>query len=776
MWKLKNITAKNICAFRDMNYSPKQGCTTLIFGHNMDNNAQGSNGSGKSALIEAIAIGLTGDSLRKVKADEIINDAAEEAVIIVTLSNPELGQMTINRKLFRTQPQAISVMLQTGSYDTDIEEIKLSSVLEYNKYILDMLGLTKDDIFSNFILSKHKYSSFLNASDREKKELINRFSNGQKVDESIEALHTDMDEVKNRLYKAEKDMASCQGRVEAINEQIVIAKSEYERKELRKAESIAAHEESIANYRSKIRQANSRITELCSILSGQDKLDQILRDMEDDPQMNIADAHRKIAELLPQYGVAPIANYANENNTLSKELDDCQTKAANTTSTLRSYEKDVNRAIKDHADLVEQYRMAEAAHGPRIKVLEAAITEAQQLISVLEAEGTKTREQINSLNRDLDSANQRLAGVIVCPKCHHKFLLDSETPIADLRKEVQAIERKLYRVKRTEEENSKKSQDAYTTVSTNRKELRTIDSESEQLSKDVSNALKCLNNLKGTVSTLNKDLTTENNRVSAIEQRINNLRQTLFDDAFAKLDAATKKVESEQESLETDIAAWKGSIETYQEAIETLKNTSIDDAINELESKKEEYIKTLNAAIFKKESVESELTELIAQETRFSDFKTHLANSKIEALSQITNEFLEAIESDLRIALSGYTLLRTGKIRDKISISVLRDGIDCGSFAKMSQGEQCRANLASILALHKLTNVNCQDGKGLDLLILDEILDATDEAGLASMFDALNALQITAMIVSHGLIHESYPHRITVTKQNGISTLSDEEP
>lgn len=776
MWKLKNITAKNICAFRDMSYSPKQGCTTLVFGHNMDNNAQGSNGSGKSALIEAIAIGLTGDSLRKVKADEIINDAADEAVITVILSNPELGQMTINRKLSRTQPQAISVMLQTGPYDTDTEEIKLSSVLEYNKYILDMLGLTKDDIFSNFILSKHKYSSFLNASDREKKELINRFSNGQKVDESIEALHADMDEVKNRLHTAERDMAACQGRVEAINEQIVTTKSEHERKESRKAESIAAHEESIANYRSKIRQAKSRITELGSILDGQDKLDQILRDMEEDPKMSVADAYREIAALLPQYGVAPIANYANENDALNKELADCRKKAANTATTLKSYENDVNRAAKTHAELAEKYRKADAAHGPRIKVLEAAITESQQLISELETEGKKTRDQINSLNRDLDNVNQRLAGVIECPKCHHKFLLDSETPVEDLRKEAQAIERKLYRVKRTEDENSKKSQDAYTTVSTNRKELRAMDNESEQLSKEVSNALRCLNNLKGTVSTLNKDLTTENNRVAALEQRINNLRQALFDDAFAKLDAATKKAESEQESLETDIAAWNGSIETYQEAIENLKNTSIDDAIKELESKKEEYTKALNAAISKKESIESELAELTAQEARFSDFKTHLANSKIEALSQITNEFLEAIGSDLRIALSGYTLLRTGKIRDKISISVLRDGIDCGSFAKMSQGEQCRANLASILALHKLTNVNCQDGKGLDLLILDEILDATDEAGLASMFDALNALQITAMVVSHGLIHESYPHRMTVTKQNGVSTLSDDEP
>ena len=40
--------------------------------------------------------------------------------------------------------------------------------------------------------------------------------------------------------------------------------------------------------------------------------------------------------------------------------------------------------------------------------------------------------------------------------------------------------------------------------------------------------------------------------------------------------------------------------------------------------------------------------------------------------------------------------------------------------------------------MHKLTNVNCDDDKGLDLLILDEILEATDEQGLSNIFDALN--------------------------------------
>ena len=78
-----------------------------------------------------------------------------------------------------------------------------------------------------------------------------------------------------------------------------------------------------------------------------------------------------------------------------------------------------------------------------------------------------------------------------------------------------------------------------------------------------------------------------------------------------------------------------------------------------------------------------------------------------------------------------------------------------------------------MLALHKLSNVNCEDGKGLNLLVIDEILDCTDEAGLANVFKALNDTQVTALVVSHGNIAENYPNRLVVTKQNGVSSINE---
>ena len=172
-----------------------------------------------------------------------------------------------------------------------------------------------------------------------------------------------------------------------------------------------------------------------------------------------------------------------------------------------------------------------------------------------------------------------------------------------------------------------------------------------------------------------------------------------------------------------------------------------------------------------KTEVEKRLRVYQEQEQRFTQFKTYLANSKIEALGQVTNEFLTNIGSDIRIRFAGYTVLKTGKVREKISISLLRDGVDCGSFGKFSAGEAARANLATILAMQKLVNGNCVGDKGLDLLVLDEILEAVDEEGLSSMFSALNKLGITALVVSHGNVAEGYPHKLLITKENGESKI-----
>ena len=73
--------------------------------------------------------------------------------------------------------------------------------------------------------------------------------------------------------------------------------------------------------------------------------------------------------------------------------------------------------------------------------------------------------------------------------------------------------------------------------------------------------------------------------------------------------------------------------------------------------------------------------------------------------------------------------------------------------------------------MQKLVNSNCEGDKGLDLLVLDEILAAVDEEGNMKMFESLNRLGITALVVSHGHVSEAYPHTLVIRKEHGESRI-----
>lgn len=768
MWQLTNISAQNICAFRELEYSLLQGHTTLIFGNNLDNDSQGSNGSGKSALIEAFAIALTGESLRKVNAEEIINDVCEEAKIVCTLTNSATNdKFVIERTFSRSNPQTIALTLND-------EEVVLSSILEYNKHILNTIGVSKDDIFSSYILSKHKYSSFLNASDRVKKELINRFSNGNLVDESIEHLKGDMERVREFVLDAEKRVAHSEGRVATITEQIDSTNAEVTEQARRKDELIQAHTEAIARLRGQIREANQTIDDSNARLDLLDDIDKQLETLENSPE-SIDDCFKQILALIQQHSLsngAAMKDYRAYSKELNEKLADYEERVKSSLAHISSYEKEIARACKNHEELLAQHDKIQASNSPMSKKLKAEIDEANQTIADLTAQNRKIIDNSAELHKEIARLRGLLAGTIECPACHHKFILESEFSIEQLNEQLDKFNKKLNKNRKTEDSNGDKMDDAHEIIKANRKKLTEIDSQIDELATKVRNANTITNNLRKTLDTIQTGLSSERNQVIRIQGQIASLRKDLFDDAFDMIDSAIHQAESAIEKANVSISTAKGNISSYEEAIKNLQEVSTSDEIEKLEKRKAEYEQELQQNRANLESVNAELAELVKQEARFVDFKTHLANSKIEALGQLTNEFLETIGSDIRIAFSGYTILKSGKVRDKISISLLRDGMDCGSFAKFSAGEQCRVNLASILALHKLTNVNCNDDKGLDLLILDEILDATDESGLANMFDALNALQITSMVVSHGQIAEAYPYRLTVTKQNGISTIN----
>lgn len=771
MWHLKSIHAKNLCSFLELDYSPKQGTATLIFGNNLDSDSQNSNGSGKSALIEAIAIGLTGEPLRKVNADEIINDTKDEATIGIVLTNDVLGeQMTVNRRLSRKQPQQIQIIKQSGPYDTNTEEISQATVADYNKYILDQIDLSKDDIFGNFILTARKYKSFLASSDKEKKELINRFSNGVMVDQSIEELHADMEPVAAELKEAEKEVATCTGRVEALGTEIEKAINESAERKATNQSRIKNWTDLIAQKRADIRTTNDNISKIDESLGDLDDLDTEMQELEKSDK-DIKDSLNIIIERFKANNLALTTDYFREMTVLDTQLatasqnaKELVAKAKELSDTLGQQESQYEDTCAELKNKLDKNSVNRAECAEHLDKLGKAVKRLQNKADSL-------NDDERSKKREAASLENQLAGVIQCPKCKHEFVLNAQLDIEAARKDLKSLQTAIAQISKDLAENSKEY-DKIVANGKNQREIETaLENERKRLVQEVENAATAIKEARQTCARYESEVESANAQLSDIQDKVSKIRKHIFDEVFEIIDGAYKRRESQIKSLEEDVNTMKGSIASYEEAIKEARTASEEDTLASLKKSQAEYQESLQKAIEAKNEIEERLNELKAQESYFIEFKTYLANTKINAISQITNEFLETIGSDIRVALSGYTILKSGKVRDKISVSLLRDGVDCGSFEKFSAGERVRVELASILSMNQLTNLNCEDGKGLDLLIADEVLDSADEQGLASVFKALNQTQITSLVVSHGLTNEGYPNKITITKSNGISSI-----
>lgn len=763
MWTLIHIKATNLCAFRELSWDLPQHIATVVFGNNMDNDSQNSNGSGKSALVESIAIGLTGDPLRKAKTDEVIRDDADQCSIELVLVNTDGSTLKIERLLSRKNPQVVTLTLND-------EPLVQASVNDYNKYILDVLGISRDDIYSNFILSKDKYVSFLSSSDREKKELINRFSNGTLVDVSIEALHADMEPLKAKLLEAEKAVSYQQGTIATLDDQINTLITESNDANSKKAERLANIDNQIADARSRIREAKENIESLNQDWDKVESIEKSINEIED-ANLSFADAYQRIQSLWNEELLGKLTDYNAFLESMRQEIEKLNRSLKDSSKLVDDYQKDINRAEAGVRDAGAAYDKLVEKNDKLNKQLQEDNDRHNKVISSSNSTIQTLTERKRKVEENLSNLMKLLAGTIECPKCHHQWSVESELTVEQLQTEHDKATQEQKEITLGIEKCNESITTAQRVIRSNNAEVTKRDNDLTAKSNEVMNAKRKLNNVKHTLQMLNDDMDATKEKMQGIQKRIDSTRGALFDEVYDAIENAINRFDSQIKTLNSQITAMEGSIDALTESRKQIDEYSVTEALKPLRNARKKAEQDYNECVEKKEALDAEYNALVIQEARFVEFKTYLANSKVEALSAMTNMFLEAIGSDIRITFSGITVLKTGKVRDKISISLLRDGVDCGSFGKFSQGERSRCELATILALQKLINVNCEEGKGLDLLVIDEVMDGTDENGLSSICDTLNNLQVTSLIVTHGHIHESYQHRLVVNKQNGVSFI-----
>jgi exonuclease SbcC len=774
MWKLKKIEAENLCAFRSLSYTLRQGVTTLIFGDNRDNESQRSNGAGKSALLECIAVGITGSPLRKIRSEEIINDASGECRIGLHFSNSNsTEELVVNRCIPRKGASTVSCTLFRNGAQVTTDEAVQPSVDAYNRYILEKLGITREELLNNFILSKYRYEDFLSSSDKEKKEIINRFSNGILVDEAIAILEEDIVPLSEKKQQAALELAGLDGRVEMLQEQIRKEEETGAERGRTRAERIASLEAAIAAKREQIRIGHETVAGYETRLVAVQQADEALQLLESGDTA-LDECLEKIREMMPLF---PDARQTDWNGIITGTKEKLQT-AVSGLSDCDTSLKQAERELEEETENWEQFKNKYAAFceeyneqsGTAAEKLRETDIRLRNLAGCIE----ELRHKRRIVSAGIDELSNKLAGSVTCPACGHNFLIaEPQFDIEAGMRELKLRQRQLTEINGRIEDKQEETGSVELQQSCLNHGRRTLEARRTEWEQQLAGYERAVRN-----ATRNVEATENKHRriaagITALQNEIESIRRKVFDETFGFVDERNASLSRSIRTEKEDIQAAACAIDILQGTIRELNEAVPSDLISTLRSTLREVREKSREAAGRKTAVDAELRTLEMQRERFIQFKTYLANTKIEALSRITNEFLQNIGSDIRIRFDGYTVLKSGKVREKISISLLRDGIDCGSFGKFSAGEAARVNLATILAMQKLVNSNCDDGKGLDLLVLDEILEAVDEAGLASMFEALNSLGGTVLVVSHGNVAEGYPHKLVIVKENGESRIGE---
>lgn len=216
MWYPKKILIKNLMSHAIGGYEFENGKAVMIHGINNYDDEQESNGSGKSAILEGIALAILGSPLRDASAKDLIRDGEDVCEVELMLWNSKTDRTMHIWRCFYSNTKASELEL---SFDSKIVG-DMTSVRYGNEMILESIGITREDLLNYYLLSNERYVPFLKMSDTKKKEVIGRFSQADLVNPTIEQVDEEIDENKASLDSYEKKKISIESKIEVYTDEM----------------------------------------------------------------------------------------------------------------------------------------------------------------------------------------------------------------------------------------------------------------------------------------------------------------------------------------------------------------------------------------------------------------------------------------------------------------------------------------------------------------------------------------------------------------------------
>lgn len=371
MWNPIKIEFFNLFSHKHSQYEFNEGKCVIIFGDNKDDKSLQNNGSGKTTLFEAVCIALTNESLRGLKKESFINREADDCKIIFCLENSAMKmKLRIERQFFRGNKPAKIAIYENGELNSQIV-----SVNEANKRVLELIGISREDLLRYFIISQDNHYTFFTASDSEKKEIMNRITSADMVNPVIEQLD---------LKFKEKDAEYKQ-----INDEIGKLSDKRELLEEQKKEVLAN---------------DNTVYEIKRITESKETAEEVIRDKKND----IANYKKRVAELdkeLSDIVLTDVTELVKKKKKIQSECDDLESELLNNKKLLKKLKNELGLTIT--CPHCQKEFIPESQLNLSPEEIREAIGQLNKETSVLSSKLEKREKSLEKVKKDILIAEEQ---------------------------------------------------------------------------------------------------------------------------------------------------------------------------------------------------------------------------------------------------------------------------------------------------------------------------------------------------------------------------------
>lgn len=355
--QITKIKSTNFLSFKELNYD-FESKPILIQGENLSDDSQESNGSGKSALQAAIEFALFKTTSRKVRDIELIHFGENECLVQLTIECPMRNQSILIERKVKLKGSGESQLSINGivKYAFDDKMVK-----EIDKFIIEWLGISAEDLQNYFIINKERYKSFFSSSNREKIEMINRFSNAKLIDGVDKEVQVDVDQLNKELDQYKSMKVSIISKVKTLKEQVDLELSRDLKKE---------SEDEITAIKEKIEETSWGLSDRSESIQAERLAQPGRRDRIKELQEVIAGN----SEIITQ---------------VTEQLE----------------------------------KLSETDYSKDLEVIDAQLSSLSQVKSEKTGSKQKLIKSKSEIESILNEIERNITGSVSCPKCNHRFLV-----------------------------------------------------------------------------------------------------------------------------------------------------------------------------------------------------------------------------------------------------------------------------------------------------------------------------------------------------------------